>query len=243
MRTIAVIFLFAVVSCMSLQAQMTTIDVNSTSGVWSAATSTVSGRTISGIGTSSISWDARSIASIEFGGNSAALSGIGPGTRFLMGSLTISNWAEPADSTTNATLDITASLAIPSGGGSVSQTFTYDFSYLEAWSISTDYVCANGGTIYSAPNTADCADRIRIVNPIASQMLTIGGVDYTLRLGFSADGGTKLLEEFWVVETSERKLGLYGEFTATVAPEPGFYGMLGLGLAGLYAAVRRRKTV
>jgi hypothetical protein len=29
------------------------------------------------------------------------------------------------------------------------------------------------------------------------------------------------------------------EFTAT--PEPGFYGILGLGLTGLFAAVRRRK--
>jgi hypothetical protein len=33
-----------------------------------------------------------------------------------------------------------------------------------------------------------------------------------------------------------------GTFTFTSTPEPGFYGVLAIGLAGLFAAVRRRKN-
>lgn len=238
---------FVLLVCLSLNAQ--TIDVNSTTGIWTSASPAANA---SGVGTSLIYWGGTSPPGGDGSGYRFAGAqppeavAIGPGTPFLLGTFTHYNFPIPAGtSITAATLDVTMGMTIPSDGAggvsNVTKTFTYNWDHWETSNSSNP--CANGGVNGVGVNVNGCADRATILNPTPNQNFTIGNTEYTLFMGFSNDGGNTIVSQFWTMENGANRASLYGYFTTQVVPEPGFYGLLGLGLAGLYTAVRRRRRV
>jgi hypothetical protein len=144
-------------------------------------------------------------------------------------------------SITGAELEIFMDMIVfPQGAGqgiSVQAPFTFLFDHEEDDDSDDQRPCPFGTELQ---NSDGCADRVTI-HPAAPAVFTIGDFEYKVSLYFDIPQGQLTLitpEQFGSLAR------LYGVFTATnVVPEPGFYGMLGLCLAGLYAAVRRRKTV
>jgi len=223
-----------------------TIDVVSSAGIW---TSVTGGTNVNppGLGTNTVSWG---IPATTGGGqsgyvyNQAGLPAfsVAPETIFLIGQFTHNNFPiQAGTSITAATLDVSVDMTIPADGlgtANVFKTFTYNFDHWET--PNGDNPCANGGPNNAGVNVNGCADRVSIgVTP--NQVFTINDVMYTLQLGFSNDGGLTLVNEFWTAENQANSASLYGRFTTNVIPEPGFYGLLGIGLAGLYTVARRRK--
>ncbi len=77
-----------------------------------------------------------------------------------------------------------------------------------------------------------CDDQILISTPLSGQVV-IGGVTYTLQLGFQAFAGGPILTEFITKEGADNVANLYGRFTAAggpVIPEPSTFVLLGAGL-------------
>ena len=244
MRTVTLITL-VLVGCLAMQAQ--TIDVNSTTGVFYGHTG---GEYVGySLGGSKISWGEPAGSSQSYyqftGAQPPETVAVAPSTNFLLGTFTHGNFPiYSGGGITGVKLDVTLAMAIPSngagGGTNTTKTFTYNFSHWETPNSANP--CANGGTNGVGVNVNGCADRALILNPTPNQTFTIDDVEYTLLMRFSQDGGQTFASQFWTIEGLANSAQLYGYFTTEVVPEPGFYGMLGLGLAGLYAAVRRRRA-
>ena len=83
---------------------------------------------------------------------------------------------------------------------------------------------------------SDLKGNIKLVSPDGGMRLLFGG-------GFITIGGVVYTPDNTTINSnlSPIKTTLNGIITAPV-PEPGFYGLLSLGMAGLYAAVRRRRN-
>jgi hypothetical protein len=131
------------------------------------------------------------------------------------------------------------------GTGSVNTTFTLDVTQVSPGSSATEAFASN---LLTGPITAKKASLV--VNFLAAgngaggpstfdldplsfvpaQMFTLNGIEYWL------DETTKL-------NPQNTNLGL-SSITGTIdstTPEPGFYALTGMGLAGVFAVVRRRK--
>lgn len=225
------------------------VDLNSVTGVWSSATP-VGTTGLVGVGTNEIRWGDVANVDLRSGYNFTGTAppeqvNVNGGAFFALGTFTHYNFPIPAGtSITGAVLDITLQMTVPTNGlggaANVVQAFSYNFDHFET--PNGDNPCANGGANNVGVNINGCADRARILNTIPNAIFLIGDTQYTLQLGFSNDGGTTIVSDFWTVEQATNRATLYGKLTTEVVPEPGFYGALSLGLAGLYFAVRRRRS-
>jgi len=122
----------------------------------------------------------------------------------------------------------------PTNGVAQSQDFIYSFKHDETPNAGLPVNCPY------QPSNPSCADKVTITGQPAQTIFNIGNVQYTLALAFgSAPNAT--FTEFITQEGVINNANIYAKFTTDVVPEPGFYGVLAVGVSGLFFAVRRRK--
>lgn len=244
--------LLTLAACASLGAQ--TVNLLSSSGLWRDPQGNPDSVSISTLGPSTtIAWGGQSgpTSSLQFGGKFSPAFNLAEGALFEAGTFTHANNPLNAQNfLTGVTLDVTLNLEVPggfpgSGAPNLSPTFTFVFEHDETSTyLSTDpNICPYGGADGQGVNRNGCADRVLVASAPAPQSFTIGDTVYTFHLGFFQLGRTGItaISEFLTPEQDATTAKMYGYFTTSAVPEPGFYGLLGAGFAALFAAVRRRR--
>ncbi len=116
------------------------------------------------------------------------------------------------------------------GGAPSSFDQTFRFNHLETF---------NNGTCQYGSNP--CADLVTFIDNETTSSFTVNGTAYTLRLaGFSQDGGTTFVNEFWSTEGSSNSAGLYAEISRV--PEPSSLILTAAGLSMLVMIGNRRRN-
>jgi hypothetical protein len=210
------------------------IDIHSVSGIWSSANP---GAGVSGVNTGTIAW-----------GNLVPpeLEDVPAGQFFKLGVFVHKNNPIYSPFLSSAVLDVTINMAVPANGpggpSNLTKTFQYNFAHDETNNGGYRGNCPYGGANYQGINYYGCADQVLISNPLATQSFTVGNILYTLKVGFSTDGGKTIKDTFLTKEKKDNYAKLYGKFeTSTVVPEPSFYAFLSLGIAGICVRARRGK--
>jgi hypothetical protein len=227
--------------CLAITCSAVTIDVSSISGAWSNVVPGSGITAVNGSPTSTLRWPTG--AATQSGYDFTKVTPPPPnltvaeGVWFKLGDFVHINNPIIGTTLTSVDLDITLGMVVPTSGTAVSKLFTYGLNHNETSNTSP---CTGLGL--PNPSLSVCDDLVTIVNPTPNQTFNVAGVDYTLKLGFSTDGGATLLSYFQTRESLSNLAGIYGKFTTEVVPEPGFYGVLAMGLAGLYCAARRRRS-
>jgi hypothetical protein len=161
-----------------------------------------------------------------------------PSGWFQLGTFTHRNWPITGDTLSQVNLDVAIDVNI--GGTPVNRTYTYSLSHYE-----TPNTGRLSGCQAFQQSATPCDDRVQISGPTGAT-INVGGVDYTLFLGFSSDGGNTILNQFITEERKNNVAGLYARWELpddgggpNEIPEPATYLMLGTGLLGL-TWLRRR---
>jgi hypothetical protein len=224
------------------------IDIHSVSGIWSSANP---GAGVSGVGSGEIAWGdpASSAGKSKYVFTNLVppeIEDVPAGQYFKLGVFTHKNNPIYDPLLTSAVLDVTINMAVPANGpggaSNVTKTFQYNFAHDETNNGGSRGQCPYGGANNQGINYNGCADRVLIANPLSIQSFTVGNILYTLKVGFSTDGGKTVTDTFLTKEKKDNYAKLYGKFETTVVPEPSFYAFLSLGVAGVCVRARRRKN-
>lgn len=253
-------FAFAVVSAFSgFQSEAATVNVSSVGSSWTDVAA-LAPATVSGTGSSFLTWG--SPAGKKTGKSGYSFAETGTMLRasasydveqpFVLGTFTHhNNPIRSGTSITKATLDLAIDLMVD--GTALAVKSTFDFIHWETDNAGTRGICANNGRNKRGVNVKGCADQVKIENILdRTDEFQIGDAMYIMTItGFLVDG--MFATEFWTRENAKNPAQLVGMIKKVrdLAPPPppppavplpasGWLVLAGLG--GLAGLKRRRRS-
>jgi hypothetical protein len=227
------------------QAQSATVSLSNITGTWFDADpgSVVTSNSGGGTSSTEIRWSASGYNFIAAAGASANVPP-SPSPSFVLGTFQHVNQPIFSDAITAVSLRVQSDIMVDAVTIGPKQ---FEFRFTHDETPNDENPCAYGGANNQGVNINGCADRVTVSFLQGSESFFVGNDEYTLRIvGFVQDDSptTAFLTAERQINTAllRADVVLRSDVTTPPIPEPSTYAMLMLGLGGIAAAARRRRS-